>query len=350
VDAEAVVQKRNLQIVDDFLRRVGARTSPAASLEEDTFRMREGFQDFSIELVEKVNPERALNKLDGKPEHEISFFCSSIQRTELVGHFFYHGQEIPLHYTIVGSLILKREHRHFHVWEQPIKREHILAPLAFMDNADQLSSDFGAGLPVTLRDSGSSDLDYTQLRIAAANSARALRYECRQQVLAQWKEAEGSNARDLIVINDSLLRLPNKSLDRNMLGIVKSSYVPFRNRELLTHQLRLEEFQRGRVFRIELPEHPDERKYSWFLKLRSSAQAGPEFGLVRVETVADDDEDARRQADEFSHLMIGERFPVTFPARDWDKLIFPLKLCDQYLNSLVPSRQTVQAYFMHHAD
>lgn len=347
MDAKAVVQKRNLQIVDDFLHRVGARTSPAGTLEEETFRMREGFQDFSISLVEKENPQRTMDALDNPPQQEIGFFCSSIQRTELVGHFFHQGQEIPLHYTIVGSLILKREQRHFHVWQHPIKQEHILAPLAFLENADQLLDDFSGALPVTLRDTEGSDLDYTQLRIAAANSARELRFECRQRVLEQWKSVQGTDRRNLIVINDSLLRLKNETLGPSMLGIVKTSYVPFRNRELLTNQLVLQEFQRGQVFRIELPEHAQERKYSWFLKLRSSSQAGPEFGLIRLETVAEDDEAGCREADQLSYLMIGERFPVSFPVPDWDRLIFPLKLCDQYLNSLVPSRQTVQSYFMH---
>jgi len=347
VDAKVVVQRRNLQIVDDFLQRVGARTSPSSSMEEETFRMREGFQDFALALVEKENPQRTLERLDEPPGREIGFFCSSIQRTELVGHFIHQGQQIPLHYSIVGSLILKRDQRHFHVWEQPVKREYVLAPLAILEDADRLRADFGGDQAVLLRDTGGKDLDYTQLRIAAVNSARTLRFECRQQVLAQWQQTAGKNPENLLVIHDSLLRVRNRDLSPSMVGIVMTSYVPFRNRELLTNQLMLKEFQRGQVFRIELPEHPEERKYSWFVKLRSSEQAGPEFGLVRLETIAADDEAACALADDLSHLVVEERFPVSFPAPDWDKLIFPLKLCDQYLNSLVPSKQTVHSYFLH---
>jgi len=309
--------------------------------------MREGFQDYSISLVEKKNPERSMEKPDHPPEHEIGFFCSSIQRTQLVGHIFQQGQEIPLHYTIVGSLILQRQARHFHVWRQPLKREYILAPLGFLKASHSLMTEFGDELPVTLQDTGGTDTDYTQLRIAAVNSARRLRFDCRQQVVAQWMESQGADPKNLIVINESLLRLPSESLSPNVVGVVKTVYVPFRNRELLTNQLILKEFQRGQVFRIEIPEHTEDRKYSWFLKLRSSPQASPEFGLIRLETVAGDDESACQRADEFSSLIVGERFPVSFPAPDWDKLIFPLKLCEQYLTSLVASQQSVQSYFMH---
>ena len=35
----------------------------------------------------------------------------------------------------------------------------------------------------------------------------------------------------------------------------------------------------------------------------------------------------------------------SFPAEGWDKLIFPMKLCNDFLESMVATRETVKSYF-----
>lgn len=339
-------KRRNLQVVSAFLQRVGASNSPIPSLEEDNFRMREGFQRFAVEPIEESGPGRSFLTVEREPPEQADFFASSLQRTQLVGHRIFEGQEVPLHYVIVSSIILRREKRVFHAWAHAVKREYILAPLKFIPDPEKLVEAFSGDLPVTLEDSGGDELNYTQLRIAAANRARELKWETRNILLSRWKEKEGTDPNKLIVLHDSLLHLHNSELTPNMAGLVKMAYIPFADREKLANHLVIPEFHRGQVFRIIDPDHPDNTKYSWFLKMRHIGKAEPEYGLVRLETVAKDDADAKRKADDLTYLMVRERFPVTFPAPQWDKLIFPHKLCDQYLNSLVPSHQTIQAYFI----
>jgi len=332
-------------VVSDFLRQVQAHTSPIPSLEEDIFRMREGFQRFAVELVEPEHPDTDYSSLRTEPAGRLVFFTSSLQRTQLVGHIYVEGQEVPVHYVVVSSIILKRENRVFHAWRHAKKREHILAPLKFLAGAEKLREEFTGDLPVTLVDTLGEELNYTRLRIDAVNRARELKWETRREALAEWKTEEGADPLTYITLNDSLLHLDNADMAANMLGFVKMVYVPFANRDALANHLVLPEFRRGQVFRIVDPEHPENAKYSWFLKMRHVSNAEPEYGLVRLECLAADGEQAKQRAEELSYLMVQERFPVTFPAPEWDKLIFPHKLCDQYLNSLVPSSETIQAYF-----
>ncbi len=338
-------RRKNLQVVSDFLRRVKAHTSPIPTLEEDNFRMREGFQQFAVELVEKENPDTDFTALAQEPPQKADFFASSLQRTQLVGHIYEEGQEVPIHYVIVSSIILKREKRVFHAWRHAVKREHILAPLKFVPEPDKMLKDFTGDLPVTLVDTGGEELNYTRLRIDAVNRARELKWGTRNELLSQWKAEEGVDTNLLITLNDSLLHIDNADLGSNMAGFVRMVYVPFANRDILANHLVLHEFRRGQLFKIVDPEHPENMKYSWFLKMRHVSNAEPEYGLIRLEILAASDKEARKLADDLSYLMVRERFPVTFPAPQWDKLIFPHKLCDQYLNSLVPSATTIQAYF-----
>jgi hypothetical protein len=339
-------KRRNLQVVSDFLVRVKARTSPIPSLEEDNFRMREGFQRFSVDLVEDASPGKNFLEAPTEPPERMDYFASSLQRTQLVGHFYADGQEVPIHYVIVSSIVLERKARVFHAWSHAIKKEYILAPLSFLPGAKDLMRDFTGDMPVVLADSGGQELNYTQLRIAAVNRARELKWETRQALVKKWNAEVGVNPNALMILNDSLLHDHNDELSPNIVGFVRMVYVPFVNKEKLANHLVLPEFQRGQVFKIIDPEHPGNTKYSWFLKLRHVSQAGPEYGLMRLEILASSDDEAKRKADDFSYLMVRERFPVTFPAPEWDKLIFPHKLCDQYLNSLVPSSDTIQAFFM----
>jgi hypothetical protein len=341
-----IEKRKNLQVVSDFLARIGGRTSPIPSLEEDNFRMREGFQRFTIELVEDASPGKSFLESATEPEHRMDFFASSLQRTQLVGHYYTEGQEVPLHYVIVSTIILQRKDRVFHAWTHAVKREYMLAPLRFLPNPDDLRREFTSDLPVILDDSGGDELNYTQLRIAAVNRARELKWETRQQLIGKWTSEVGKDPNTMMVLNDSLLYNHNDELTQNILGFLRIVYVPFGGKEKLANHLVLPEFHRGQLFKVVDPEHKENTKYSWFIKMRGLHKAEPEYGLVRLEMLAANDDEAKRKADDLSYLMVRERFPVTFPAPQWDKLIFPHKLCDQYLNSLVPSSETIQAYFM----
>ncbi len=333
-------------MVSDFLKRVKARTSPIPSLEEENYRMREGFQQFAVELVEDKNPDKNFLEVSQQPAERADFFTGSMQRTQLVGHIELEGHEVPLHYVIASSIILHRKQRVFHAWKSAVKREYILAPLKFLEDAEELKEEFSGDLPVTLEDTGGEELNYTQLRIAAVNRARDLKWEMRRGLLSKWKDEEGTDVNTLNTINDSLLHTDNAELAENMVGFLRMVYVPFQNRERMVNHLMLPEFHRGQLFKIVDPEKPENTKYSWFLRMRQVTKAEPEYGLVRLEILAKDDKEAQRRADDISYLIVQERFPVTFPAPQWDKLIFPHKLCNQYLDSLVPSSETIQSYFM----
>ena len=214
-----------------------------------------------------------------------------------------------------------------------------------MQNKAALAS-FQGDSTLRLIDSGGSRAEYTQLRIAAVMKALSLTLEHRARLYARWRTHEGADLSQVLVISGNLVDVPNDALTENVLGVDRRVYLPWQNAQLLEPQLRIPVFHRGQLMKVSNTVGSDPMaKYMWFVRLRTSAKADPEFGLANCVCCAPNTPAAASRANAFSARLIDERLPVSFPAEGWDKLIFPLKLCKDYLESLVPTRATVKSYF-----
>ena len=81
--------------------------------------------------------------------------------------------------------------------------------------------------------------------------------------------------------------------------------------------------------------------YSWYVRLREDRAQDPSFGLVRVE--AKPGPDAIRYADAISAWILAERCPVSLPDGRWDRMIYPIRDCEQYLKAISPSQVEMEA-------
>ncbi len=338
-------EKTHLEGVMNFLKMVSARTSPVELLEEEQFRMREGFDRFVVEKVEENAPDINFSKPIETGGRSIRYFESSIQRTQLVGHFLYKGNEIPIHYAIIGSLILERIDGHFQVWAEPATFECVIAPLEFVPLACKDAEELSKQAGIKVEDSGASDVDYTQLRIAAVNFARREKWRIRTSLVKKWRQEVAKGSHELLALDDFILHLRNEDVGLSVAGVVKMTYVPFKGREKLSNHLLIKPYRRGEVFKIYEPSYEENMKYSWFLRIREKTGAEPEFGLIRIEITAQSDEEAVEEANLLSEAFVRERLPVTYPAPDWDKIIFPHKIARQYVESLFPTRETIRSFF-----
>jgi len=342
--AVAQAGRSHLAAIFSLLRALGGKTSPTDHLEEDLFRIREGFHNFRLDAVESEASATDFLKSPRPPELHLTYFARTMQRTQLVGHFISQGVEIPVHYSITGAIILKREGRHFRVWDEAELTNNVLLPFAFVRDRGMLD-EFRSASAVRLVDSGGDRAEYTQLRIAGVTKAMALTLEHRQRLYERWRSKEGADLSQGLIISGNLATVPNESLNANVLGIDRRVYLPWQNSQLLEPQLGLAAHRRGALLRVSAAQGDPMAKYMWFVRLRMSAKADPEFGLANCICLAANEGEARARADAFTARLIDERLPVSFPAEGWDKLIFPLKLCKDYLESLVPTRETVKSYF-----
>lgn len=80
--------------------------------------------------------------------------------------------------------------------------------------------------------------------------------------------------------------------------------------------------------------------YSWYLRLHSNAGKDVYFGLVRVEAAAT--KNTISMADEISGWLMRERAPLSLPDSRWDRMIYPIRDCEQYIRSISPSNAMIE--------
>jgi hypothetical protein len=343
--AAAAAGRSHLNRIFVLLSEMGGRTSPADHLEEETFRVREGFHHFRLDAVEQDAPETDFSTQSRSESVQLIYFARALQRTQLIGHFFHKGIEVPVHYAITGSIILERQNRKFKVWRKPELTTNVMLPFQYIDRKDVLER-FQSDDQVRLIDTEGDRPEYTQLRIAAVRKARELTLELRSKLCSAWGLSDGQDLQKYMVLSGTVADIPNDKLGANFFAIARRVYVPWINSELIEPQLLTKPYHRGQLLRTTNTQGDDPmKKYTWFIRMRSSSQADPEFGLVRCTCLADSDEQAIEKANHISGRLIDERLPVTFPAEGWDKLIFPMKLCNDFLESMVATRETVKSYF-----
>lgn len=341
---QAEVGRGHLARIYDLLHALGGRTSAAIGTEEENFRIREGYQDFRLDSAEAVAPLHEFHKQPVASGLELAYFARTLQLTQLIGHFVSDGAEIPVHYCITGAIILRRAARRFRVWSEPLLCNHVLLPLRFVK--DQAVLEQFRGHDFTIEDSSAERAEYTQMRISAVRQALELTRGLRGQLYGKWRAAEGSDQSKVLVLSGNIFDVPNSDLSQNVVAIETQFYAPWQNSALLEPALKTGLFNRSQLLKVSKPEGGEGlTKYMWYTRLRKTKQAVPEFGLLRCMTLAADDAAAAKRADELTTILLDERIPVTFPAPDWDRLIFPVKLCHDYLESMIPSRETVRSYF-----
>jgi hypothetical protein len=341
---QAEVGRGHLAQIYDLLRELGGRTSAATGTEEENFRIREGYQDYRLDPTETVAPLREFHKQPVASDLSLAYFARTLQLTQLIGHFVNDGVEIPVHYCITGAIILRRENRRFRVWAEPLLRNHLLLPLRFLKHPEVLER--FTGLDFTVEDSHAERAEYTQLRISAVRQALELTRNLRGQLYSKWRNSEGQDQSKTLVLSGNIFDVPNAELSQNVVSIETQFYAPWQNSQLLEPALKTELFNRSQLLRVSKTEAGEGlTKYMWYTRLRKTKQAVPEFGLLRCMIMSTDDASAAKRADELTTRLLDERIPVTYPAADWDRLIFPVKLCHDYLESMIPSRETVRSYF-----
>lgn len=343
--ALTAASRSHLNHIFVLLGELGGRTSPADHIEEENFRVREGFHHIRLDPVEQTAPPIDFLTRERPDNVQLIYFARALQRTQLIGHFYTRGIEVPVHYAITGAIILERQKRKFKVWRRPELQTNVMLPFKFVDKRDVLEQ-FQSDKHVQLIDTGGDRPEYTQLRIAAVRRARELTLELRSKLCSAWGLSDGEDTAKYMVLSGTVADIPNKLLGPNFFALARRVYVPWINSELLEPQLSTPPYHRGQILRTTNTQGDDPMtKYTWFVRLRSSSQADPEFGLVRCTCLADSESEIVEKANQITARLVDERLPVTFPAEGWDKLIFPMKLCNDFLESMVPTRDTVKSYF-----
>ena len=76
---------------------------------------------------------------------------------------------------------------------------------------------------------------------------------------------------------------------------------------------------------------------SWYLRIRDCVGQDPMWGLVRVEVAhveAASETVIASRADEVSRWILAETSPIALPDARWDKMVYGIRDCEEFLRSL----------------
>lgn len=121
-----------------------------------------------------------------------------------------------------------------------------------------------------------------------------------------------------------------------IVGLVKSHETQyFATPDRVQTIIELKEGQRTTVFERPAMGKSQQEVFSFYLKLREDPYSSPMFGLARIEVAPSDE--MLKQVDAISSWLMHERAPLSLPDPRYDRLLYPIRLVEQYLKAHQPS-------------
>ncbi len=269
-----------------------------------------------------------------------SYFLDGIERKRILFNYNY----LPVTYGYVSAVIMKRTEKKMHSVGIEDFVENLYAPIKvqesspefYMDYKDFKDFDFK---PKNIGEKDKKTGEYPLYPLDLENIARSDIQETRGRLergLAKlWVE---KSFEDGWLFLDG--RLENKNNDlinaNNIVGVIKSHHVQYFSPNEQYKIYELKKGERTSIFRPVNKNGKEENVLSWYLRLHTSDSKGKrDFGIIRVEVAAN--EKMLKMADQISNWILLETNPIAFPASRFDRMIYPIKYCEDYLKSKAPS-------------
>lgn len=284
-----------------------------------------------------------------KLQHEssqsgFSYFLDGIERKVT---FNDKERFIPIIYGYVSAVIMKRTGKKLHSVGFEDKSEKIYLPLKeYGDNkapenyySPEEFNNFKFNI-VNIGEKDEKTGNYPQFpkefEAKAHSNIQETRGKIERGLASQWLN---QNSEEGWLFVDGRLENKNKEIafSSKIAGIIKSHHACYFLPEDQNKIYRLKKGERSSVFQPN-----KENVYSWYLRLHESKYGGSiDFGIIRVEIPAK--ESLLKQVDIISSWILLETKPIAFPASRWDRMIYPVKYCEEYLRSKAPSWAMIES-------
>ena len=257
-------------------------------------------------------------------------FLDGIQRAEVR---LYHGP-IPIVYAYGAAVVRARQQRRLiHIGGMLEEKEAIFFPFRLL--APEALNTVGIARDQMIDSSPAADepvpLFPPALYALAAQAVNRWREGIERLVARRWLDR--ATPEDWLLADGTLTNAPELAGSKRAIGLVKSHRTRFFDGDNARVLLGLRAGERTSVF------EPQTRRWtpvhSWYLRLRDPRGHDVFWGLVRVEIAASDE--SLDRADEISGWLLSELAPLTLPVAHWDRLLYPIHECQQFLRARAPS-------------
>lgn len=263
-------------------------------------------------------------------------FLDGVQRQRIL---YYEGV-VPVFYAYLAAVVRSRvERRMCCLHEEALtQRDALYVPLRHVDREGLRQH----GIP--LRDTEVGDLlpPHPTLVQLAANRISNDRELIERELAQQWLlRLHQQGEEEWLVVDGGIAEVALPQPDTRLIGVAKSSTSVERalTREQMEVVYGLRQGERSSVFAVLRAGQP--MAYSWFLRLHDPAKGSLLYGLLRVEMPAA--ESLLAQVDVLSGWLLEDRVPLSVPDMRYDRLLYPMRDCEQYLRARAPSIAQLEA-------
>lgn len=256
-------------------------------------------------------------------------FLDGTQRSELVGYL----GGVPIILGNVAAVVRERRNRRMHTWHRPLIESRVYCARQLIPGAawEALLVGYGALLVDITADAAELAPHPFALRDSAVHRVQAHREELEQRLAERWCSME----RDPLFIDGGISGSERVAVSSCTVGVVKSHRTLYAEGEALAAVLSLGRLERSSVFRITSRRRTTVA--SWYLRLRDPRGHDPMWGLVRAEIAYPSPEEMDRvgeRADEISRWILAETAPLALPDSRWDKMVYGVRDCEEYLRAI----------------
>lgn len=275
-------------------------------------------------------------RISGDPETGYQGFLDGTQRSRVVGY----ADSVPIVHATVAAVIRVRVNRRLFTWpDGALVRRAVLAPRRALPAAlwKLLEERFESVIDTGNADGDLSPADAHPFGLVerAVHAVQELREALEERLAIEWCRRDGRP----LVLDGGIKRSETVARSRCAVGIVKSHRTLYVEGDALARVLHLRRGERSSVFRVTRAPGNRAPVASWYLRLRDHAGHDPLWGLVRVEAadpqaLGESLEETTARADRLSRWILAEVTPLALPDARWDKMIYPIRDCEEYLRAV----------------
>lgn len=330
-----------LDRVRRYLRQHSARLRAAPSQAEQLSLLAE----LQAEVVEEavaslqVVEHRAMQavRVPAPPQpNGLRHFLDGIQRQRIL---YYEGV-VPVFYAYLAAVVRSRvERRMCCLHEKALRqRDALYAPLRHVDREGLRQH----GIPLRDTEAGEPLPSHPALVQLAANRISNDRELIERELAEQWLvQLHQQGGEEWLAVDGGIAEIALPQPDARLVGVAKSSTSVERalTRDQMEVVYGLRQGERSSVFTVvRAGQSP---VYSWFLRLHDPKKGSLLYGLLRVEMPAA--ESLLPQVDALSGWLLEDRVPLSVPDTRYDRLLYPMRDCEQFLRARAPSVAQLEA-------
>ena len=263
--------------------------------------------------------------------HTVAFqaFLDGVQRSHVVDY----SGTVPIVAGRIAAVIRTRINRRMTTWSGGhLAQARLYAPVALLSSADSRAiAATGHELRNTLKPGKETSGHPIELLRFAVDAVKQDREGLERELAESWATSTDAP----LFVDGGLPTGETASVSSCCVGVIKSHHTIYAPGNSLPTILGLREDERSSAFVVERTWGPP--ALSWYLRLRDAPSHDPFSGLVRVEVALTPDLERStflaRRADDVSHWILAERSPLAMPDERWDRMVYGIRDCEEYLRA-----------------